>query len=79
MATKKKELVYPVATVANLKRYYPEHTNLVVFSIMQDEEYSANPGDYWNCADNHKFMDVDGNIMYLGLKVIEIKPFKEHK
>ena len=62
MAVKKE--VY--ATKKNMDELYPRyHDSLVMYSPYTGEQYSADPGDYWEAASSRRFKDRTGHIMRL--------------
>ena len=61
------KMVY--ATKANMDKLYPKyHNSLVMYSPYTGEQYSANPGDYWNASPSKSFKDRTGHVMRLVVK-----------
>ena len=68
-----------IATIENMKRYHQQSRTIpgddgditilpqqpVAYSPSTGEQYSANPGDYWNAPDGWTMTDADGEPMIL--------------
>lgn len=54
------------ATIANMEKAREIHGNRVIsWSPLTGEEYSANPGDYWQATDEWVMKDSNGEPMIL--------------
>lgn len=53
-----------LATPANMKRY-AYLPNVMAYSPLTGEEYSANAGDYWHLPDDVPLQDANGEPMVL--------------
>jgi hypothetical protein len=71
-----------VASIENMKKFHKEPytvespngpvtimpTQPIAYSPATGDEYSANPGDYWNRQDSDILCDSEGNEMHLVFK-----------
>ena len=57
-----------LATIENMRAHprAPGTTGLTAWSPVTDEEYSADPSDYWSVPDGWTMRDVNGEPMILG-------------
>jgi len=58
-----------IATVANMRKVQ-DQSGVFVWSLSTGEEYSADPGDYWNAAEDYTLKDEIGEPMILVRRVI---------
>lgn len=61
------------ATIENM-RLFAERRNLVAFSYITGEEYSANPNDYWNALPGWTMHDSAGEPMILVVRTLQYLP-----
>jgi hypothetical protein len=68
-----------IASIGNMRAKAiaakPEEVGtLIAFSPLTGEEYSANPGDYWDMQDKEVLLDSEGEPMILGRQVTNFVP-----
>ena len=61
-----------LATIKNMKKYY--RSNIIAWSPITGEQYSANHRDYWAMKDDKCLKDSEGNDMILARKIKMIEP-----
>lgn len=57
------------ATLRNMRIHdagrVPGHENVIAYSLLTGEEYSATPGDYWHLSQDEPLLDSEGEPMIL--------------